>query len=159
MIFIQNIINWLAKFFFYSDYIFVGAMGYSDKKFDKETARRYINLTFDEIEYFNDNPNQKFALVSGYTYLGIPGIAYEEAVRRGWKTVGVACSKAYNYQLYPCNLAFIIGKKWRDESSTFLKMCEVFIRVGGGPQSMDETVAAKTAGKTVYEYELPILDT
>lgn len=157
MNFIMNAFNWLVKFFFYSDYVFVGAMGYSDKKFDKEEARKYINQAFDRIQYVNDDPRTKFALVSGYTYLGVPGIAYEEAVKRGWKTVGVACSQAKNYQCYPTNLVFIIGNKWGQESPTFLNMCTTFLRVGGGDQSMRETSVAKDAGKMVYEYDLPIL--
>jgi hypothetical protein len=57
-------------------------------------------------------------LVSGYTTLGIPGIAYNLAKQRGWITgtyglsivinsdtlkVGFACSLASNYETFNCD--------------------------------------------------------
>ena len=132
--------------------VYIGAMGYSGQKFDIEKARIMINQAFDLFE--TQYADRKLAVVSGYTNLGIPALAYEEATKRGWITVGVACDKANEYEVYPCDEVQIVGDNWGDESASFLVMCHVFVRVGGGKQSMRETAQAKADGKFVYEFEL-----
>lgn len=132
--------------------IYVGVMGYSSQKFDVNRANAYLSQAFDLIKI--EFPNQPIVIVSGYTNLGIPALAYAEAVHRGWKTAGVACSKAKNYECFPCDEIHIIGENWGDESSSFLNMCQIFIRVGGGRQSLREATQAKVDKKPVYEYEL-----
>lgn len=158
MNYLSNTYNWVKKALLFNsyNYVFVGAMGYSGQKFDEQTARKMVNEAFDLIER-KYRAEFNFALVSGYTDLGIPGIAYQEAVKRGWKTVGVACSLAKKYKRFPCNLVFIIGDEWGQESPTFLEMCDVFLRVGGGKQTIAETKAAKDLGKQVIEFDLEAL--
>ena len=128
---------------------FVGVVGYSDKKFDKTKAKELIKEAFDKID---DSKNIK--IVSGLTALGIPLLAYEEAVKREWKTIGVACEKAKEFDLFPVDETKIVGKDWGDESETFLKMLDCIIRIGGGKQSMEEVKQAKKMGIKVIEYDL-----
>lgn len=132
--------------------VFVGIMGYSGQKFDIDRAKQLLCEAFSLIE--EKYPNRQIAVVSGYTNLGIPALAYAEATKRGWETIGVACSKAKEYEVFPCNKVYIVGENWGDESPVFLDMCKVFVRVGGGGQSLRECAQAKEDGKTVYEYEL-----
>jgi hypothetical protein len=84
-------------------------------------------------------------------------IAYEEATRRGWKTVGVACSQALDYDCFPVHEAVIVGRSWGDESEVFLERIDLVIRIGGGNQSRQEVDLAKLQGKRVIEFELPAL--
>lgn len=133
----------------------VGVMGYSGQKFDINKANESLKSAFDIIE--DMFPESEIIVVSGYTNLGVPALAYAEAVKRGWKTAGVACNQAKEYPVFPCDEVTLVGENWGDESPTFLKTSDLFVRVGGGGQSKRETAAAIAAGKTVYEYELEAL--
>jgi hypothetical protein len=135
--------------------LYVGVMGYSAQKFDIEKAKELLNDAFDRISL--ENPDKDIFIVSGYTNLGIPGLAYSEAVKRGWKTFGIACKKALDYDVFPCDEKIIIGENWGDESSTFLSQCEIFVRVGGGNQSRREAAVAIDECKFVIEYDLPAI--
>lgn len=131
----------------------VGVMGFSSQEFDKEKALMFLQQAFDQIRTLT-TPGVRIEIVSGYTNLGIPGLAYAEAAQRGWKTVGIACEKAKEYELFPCDEILIVGENWGDESQTFLDRCDTFIRIGGGKQTIKETVLAKALGKPIKEYDL-----
>lgn len=126
----------------------VGVVGYSAQKFDVEKAKRIIKSIFDELQkqYGND-----ITIVSGLTAMGIPLLAYEEARRRGWKTIGIACRKAYDYERFPVDEEIIVGENWGDESETFLQSIDILVRIGGGRQSESETLKAKEIGLKVIE--------
>lgn len=130
----------------------VGVIGYSGQPFDYTLGRELIQDVFDLLSTFGT-----IEIVSGLTRLGIPAIAYEEAVKRGWKTVGVACPKAFEYDCFPVDETVIIGANWGDESQTFLNMVDLVVRVGGGKQSYEEAQLAKLQGKEVLEFELAAL--
>jgi hypothetical protein len=130
----------------------VGVVGYSGQKFDHTLGRKLIRQAFDLLARKDD-----IEMVSGLTNVGIPAIAYEEATRRGWKTVGVACSQALDYDCFPVNEAIIVGQFWGDESEVFLERIDLVIRVGGGLQSRKEADLARLQGKQVIEFELPAL--
>ncbi len=132
----------------------VGVMGYSAQEFDKDAALTMLRRAYDQIA--NANPEAEIRIVSGYTYLGIPALAYDEAVERGWITVGVACKQAADYDCFDCDEIHLIGSEWGDESSFFLNMCDDFIRVGGGDQSHREIATAKEMGKQTFEFELEV---
>jgi len=131
----------------------IGVVGFSQPEFDKEKALEYIIEAFDDISSDKDGP---YSVVSGLTDLGVPAIAYKEADKRNWKTVGVACSKANDYDVYPCDETIIEGKDWGDESDKFLSMIDILVRVGGGKQSKKEVEMAKSRGIKVLEYELVV---
>ena len=84
-------------------------------------------------------------------------MAYALAKKNGWKTAGIACSKAADYKCFPCDEVTIVGNDWGLESPTFLKKCLIFIRIGGGKQTIKETASAKAMGKLVIEYDLEAL--
>lgn len=132
--------------------MYVGVMGFSGKKFDTELAQVYLEQAFNQVESVANG--RRISIVSGYTDLGIPAMAYREAAKRGWETVGIACAKAQDYDVYPCDEVEIVGSNWGEESPTFIAKCEMFVRVGGGAQSFDEVKAARSAKKDVIEYDL-----
>ncbi len=119
----------------------IGVVGYSSGKYDEIQARLLVTLS---LSYIVDKVGSQYQIVSGLTNLGIPALAYEFAVRHGIPTVGVACSKAEEYECFPVNEKIIVGDEWGDESETFLSMCDVLIRVGGGKQSLEEVKAFKS---------------
>ena len=132
--------------------IVIGVVGYSGQKFDEAEASSLLSKAFDQI--VTENPDKEIRVASGYTNVGIPALAYKEAVRRGWKTIGIACAKAFSYDRFPCDDVLIIGTNWGDESQEFLETSDVLVRVGGGKQSLAEVATAKSMGKRVHEFEL-----
>ena len=141
----------------------IGVVGYSAQKFDEAEATRLLRRAFNGIDYGFD---RRFyfgpvAVVSGLTDLGIPALAYREAVSRGWRTIGIACSKAVEYPCFPVDKRIIVGDNWGDESPTFLNSIDFLVRVGGGKQAMREAAEfRKMKGNrefAVAEYDLPAL--
>lgn len=130
----------------------VGVVGYSGRKFDIEKAKMLIDQAFDQLSALFPN----MTIVSGLTDLGIPALAYREAVSRGFKTVGIACEKAKNHKCFNCDEVIIEGKEWGDESQKFLESINILIRIGGGKQSLEEVAKAKKPpfSMPVMEYEL-----
>lgn len=130
----------------------VGVVGYSDKKFDKKVALELLCKSFDEVSDGVDD----ITIVSGLTDLGIPSIAYKEALARKWRTVGIACKKASEYKCFDCDEIVMIGEEWGDESEKFLDSIDVLIRIGGGKQSLAEVKKAKEMCIKVIEHELEV---
>lgn len=122
----------------------IGVIGYSKQDFDQEKAKKHIVKALDKIEEKYNSKN--YCIVSGYTDLGIPALAYREAEERGHKTIGIACSKAEQYKTYPVDKKEIVGSKWGDESEHFLKEIDCLVRIGGGEQSKEEIQKAKEKG-------------
>ena len=131
----------------------IGVVGYSAQKFDEAEAERMLKEAYNIIN--SQYAGKSKAVVSGLTDLGIPALAYKEAVKRKWRTVGVACSKAKDYDCFPVDEEVIVGVAWGDESPTFLKLLDVLVRVGGGKQSIKETAEFRKSGRPVFEYDLP----
>lgn len=129
----------------------IGIVGYSTQKFNIEEAKRIIKKEFDKLE---ENYGKDIEIVSGLTAMGIPLLAYQEAKRRGWKSVGIACKEAFQFKLFPVDKQIIVGEKWGDESETFLNYIDILIRIGGGEQSKKETALAKKKGIKIIEYNL-----
>lgn len=129
----------------------VGVVGYSDDKFDKKEAKELIEKAFDKVK---DEYGDNITVVSGYAAMGIPLLAYKEAVKREWKTKGIACKKADEYEKFPVDSFEIVGDDWGDESETFLNDIDVLIKIGGGEQSKDEAKKAKDMDLKVFEYKL-----
>ena len=131
----------------------IGVIGYSMQEFDKKKAIEYIKRPFDFIEKQNRDGTK--TVIAGLTDLGIPALAYREAVKRKWRVEGIACSKALDYVWFPVSNITMIGRNWGDESETFLKSINILIRVGGGEQSMKEVEMAKKMRRIdILEYDL-----
>src|SRR3989338_7335910 len=129
----------------------IGVVGYCPpSRFDKAEAIRMIREAYNKIDI--QNPNMLKVVVSGLTNIGVPALAYKEAVQRGWRTAGITCEKANEYECFPVDEKIIIGNEWGDESQTFLKSIDVLLRIGMGRQSIKETVGMKAKGKPVFEY-------
>ena len=137
------------------DNLKIGVVGYSWQKFDEAEALRKLREAYDTLE--RQHPQEQKAVISGLSDIGIPALAYREAVSRHWRTVGVACSKAKQYACFPVDETVIVGEEWGDESATFLDSLDVLIKVGGGKQAIAETNAFKERRKPVLEYQLPRL--
>lgn len=119
----------------------IGVIGYSKQDFNTEKAKKHIKKALDKIE--NKYNSENYCIVSGYTDIRIPALAYREANKRNYKTVGIACSKAKQYETYPVDRKEIIGSDWGDESEKFLEEIDCLIRIGGGKQTKDELEKAK----------------
>lgn len=133
--------------------ITVGVVGYCPPtKFNEGDARILIISAYDRIA--TTYQGQKIAIVSGLTNVGVLRIAYEEAVKRGWETVGIACEKANDHPIFPVDFKLIIGKDWGDESSFFTSTLDTIIRIGSGKQSIAEANVLKQDGRPTIEYDL-----
>lgn len=130
----------------------VGVVGYSATRFNKVLGEELVKKSFDELEKIY---GRNITIVSGLTNLGIPALAYKEAVNRGWKTCGIACERAKNFKCFKCDEVILVGARWGDESLTFLKKIDVIVKIGGGKQSINEFELAKKMSITAFEYDLP----
>lgn len=130
----------------------VGVVGYSGQKFNETDATFLLGEAWGEIGIKGDS-----VIVSGLTNLGIPALAYGFAADYGLKTMGIACSKAKDYECFPCDRVHIIGDNWGDESEAFLASIDYLVRIGGGKQSHAECQRAKELGIIVIEKELEAL--
>lgn len=134
----------------------VGIVGFSAQKFDLVLAEQLIRKEFDELLLsFSEEPAD-IEIVSGYTDLGIPGLAYKLAREYGFGCVGIACQKAKNYECFPCDIVILDDTwlNWGDESETFLDYCHMFLQFGGGKQSKAEMEEAARQGKKIIYHEL-----
>lgn len=130
----------------------IGVVGYSAQSFNEAKAKKLLSEAFDTV---TSEHSGSPCVVSGLTSVGISELAYKEADSRGWKTVGIACKKATEYELYDVDEYELVGENWGDESGYFLSKLDVLIRVGGGSQAVAETNDAKRRRNlAVYEYEL-----
>jgi len=133
----------------------IGIVGFSGGKYNVKVAEALLELAIKLVEEYESKEGKDVSLVSGLTDMGIPGMAYRIAQKKGWKTVGIACEKAHENPCFPVDEEIIVGKEWGDESETFLDSIDVVIRVGGGAQSFEEVKKAKDKGIKAYEYDLP----
>lgn len=115
----------------------LGIAGFSAQAFDKAKAITILESTFSR---FKQLYGSDIEIVSGYTNLGVPALAYALAKKQGLKTTGIACVKAYDHELYPVDRKFIKTewRNWGDESDFFLSYIDALICVGGGKQTAAE---------------------
>jgi hypothetical protein len=134
----------------------IGVVGYCPPtKFDSKLAASALSEAYDALE--TTYPSNDIVIVSGLTNVGVLKLAYEEATRRGWRTIGVACKRAMEHELYPVDEKFIVGENWGDESATFTGMLEGIIRIGTGKQSLAEAAVIRDRGLPTWEYDIPTL--
>jgi hypothetical protein len=137
----------------------IGVVGYCPPtRFDETEAAQLIDAAYDEVA--KDYPDASITIDAGLTALGVLKIAYEKAVRRGWRTAGIACKKAIteNMPLFPVDEEpRIVGEEWGQESIEFTRELNALIKIGHGKQSTDEANLMRATRRTVYEYELDIL--
>lgn len=133
----------------------IGVVGYVVENFDVSKARGMVKDAYDILD--KEYPDYSKTVVSGLTDVGILGLAYREAVKRKWRTAGVACSKAKGLKWFPVDEHTIFGSQWADESQKFLDSIDALVRIGGGEQSHREIEKVKSMGKRILEYELDLI--
>jgi len=145
--------NWYLKM---NQQIRVGVIGYSSKKFDMDEALDDVKNAFDliEIKY----KGKEIIIISGLTNIGIPGIAYEEAKIRNWKTIGIAPKEAQEYECFDVNKTYFVGDKFGDESEFFINYIDILLKIGGGEQSKKEKKMAEGKHIPILEYNLELTD-
>jgi len=100
----------------FKDYVnthVVGIVGFSDDKFIpcEDTVRAYFKQGIKDLGL----EGQYLIIVSGATNMGVPKIAYEEAVKLGFSTVGITAKEAMKYDLFPVDKLTLVGEKFGDE--------------------------------------------
>ena len=127
----------------------LGVIGRSGKTVVNESgARKAFTEVLDELMH---KGYSQIEVVSGLTALGVPKLAYEEAQAKGLRTVGIACSEAKKFPCFPCNDIIIVGKRWGDESETFLQCIDMLVLIGeGGAQSWQEFNVFKGPKRRVF---------
>mmetsp|Transcript_24789 Transcript_24789/g.27585 ORF Transcript_24789/g.27585 Transcript_24789/m.27585 type:complete len:172 (-) Transcript_24789:94-609(-) len=138
-----------------NDCVRIGVVGYSGKRFNETKAISYLEQGFTRVT--NTMPSKEYIIVSGYTNIGVPKLAYQIALEKAWSTVGVACPKATKYDTFPCNTTVITGHDWGDESLMFLSTIDILVRIGGGSQTVKETSIAEANGIPTIQYDLGTL--
>lgn len=126
----------------------VGVIGYSAQKFPEGKAKQFLLDTFKSI--MKKYEHSQLEIVSGYSNIGVPRLAYEIADKLGLITVGFAPKEVLNYELYPIKKKIIKGEKFGDESIYFLKYIDILVRVGGGNQAKREWEIFKKYKKPMY---------
>lgn len=140
-----------------SNEYFIGLAGYTVGDFDIEKAKSIISDMFNDVEVMlhTENGFRKHpVLVSGYSNLGILKLGYEEATKRGWKTVGCAPKEVFDYAVYKVDEEWIVGENFGDESEYFINHIDIFIGIGDGKQTVKETEMAKERKIPTYIFEL-----
>jgi len=138
----------------------VGIVGYSGQKFDVAKAERLLRIEFDDlIQSFSFEP-EDVEIVSGYTNIGVPEIAFRLAKEYGFTTRAIANQKdlqpKYNGQRASVNCV-VLNDEWVErgqESAYFIEHCHMFIQIGGGKQSFAEMEEAVRQGKKVIYHPL-----
>ncbi len=137
-----------------------GVVGFSRNQFDKKAAYQLLNEIFQRIK--EKHPNKQIEIVSGYTNMGVPKIAYELADQYGFITVGFSAQQALRVKsgVYPVQKVIIEGERFGDESKAFVQYIDALIRIGGGKQSRTETAlfkerhASRPLERLVKEFEI-----
>ncbi|MCI5082884.1 MAG: hypothetical protein MRY78_14395 [Saprospiraceae bacterium] len=116
----------------------IGVVGFSRNQFDQKAARAKLKMHLETI--LSTHLASELELVSGYTNMGVPRIAYQLADELGMATTGFSAKQALRVRagLYPVDKKIIIGERFGDESEAFVAYIDVLIRIGGGPQSRHE---------------------
>ena len=122
----------------------IGIVGFSSPYFDQQHAHQILEEVFSALK--QKHIGKEIQIISGYTNMGVPKIAYQLADKMGFTTVGFTARQALKVKsgLYPVKQAIIIGERFGDESEAFIKHIDGLIRVGGGQQSRREVQLFKT---------------
>ena len=131
----------------------IGVIGWIFQKFDQRKASKILKKVFDSIDKKYNHRRKE--VVSKLVDAGIPALAYRGAVRRGWKTVGIAPSIAKQYKCYPVDEEIIILDEWGEEDNKFIDLIDVLVRIGGLAHDRHYALMLETSDKEIYEVNLP----
>ena len=128
----------------------IGITGYVEQRFDQQQALKFLRKAFDKIE--KKYPKRTKEVVGKLIDAGIYAIAYREAIRRKWKTVGIPFSEFKRYRPFPVKEA--IQLRGQNEHDLFKNMVDILVRIGGLYRARGECEEAKENNKEVYEYSV-----
>ena len=116
----------------------IGVVGFSRSQFDHAAAEAALSSSLDQL--LARARSGAVELVSGLTNQGVPKLAYQLAVARGLRTVGLSARQALRVRagVFPVDERIIVGQRFGDESAAFIAYIDALIRIGGGPQSRRE---------------------
>lgn len=116
----------------------VGVVGFSRSQFDHEAARLALERSLDPMIALA--AGRVIEIVSGLTNQGVPKLAYELAVARRIRTVGISARQALRVRsgVFAVDQQILVGQRFGDESAAFIAYIDALIRIGGGPQSRHE---------------------
>ena len=122
----------------------IGVVGFSRSQFDKKIAILKLRNILEALTREKDVST--IEIISGYTNMGVPRIAYRLADDMGLKTVGFSAKQALKVRagVYPVKEVILVGERFGDESHKFIEYIDVLVRIGGGPQSRKEVALFKT---------------
>ena len=138
----------------------IGVVGFSRSQFDKKMAILKLRNILEVLITGKDAST--IEIISGYTNMGVPRIAYRLADDLGLKTVGFSAKQALRVRagVYPVKEVILVGERFGEESQQFIEYIDVLVRIGGGPQSRKEVALFKTLHKgkdlslRLYEEEI-----
>lgn len=121
----------------------IGVVGFSRNQFDKKEAILKLRNILEGLVKGQDK--KEIEIVSGYTNMGIPRIAYRLADDMGLATVGFSAQQALKVRcgVYPVKKVILEGTYFGDESLKFIQYIDILVRIGGGPQSRKEVALFK----------------
>ena len=116
----------------------IGIVGFSRSRFDKKMAILKLRNILEQL--IDQQDHSTIEIVSGYTNMGVPRIAYRLADDMGLTTVGFSAKQALNVRcgVYPVKKVILEGERFGDESKKFIDYIDILVRIGGGPQSRKE---------------------
>lgn len=139
----------------------IGVVGFSRNQFDQNRARDILNEEFRLLKEKLEG-GRVVEIVSGYTNMGVPKLAYQLAENYEFTKVGFSAQQAFrvNAGLYHVDKEVVVGEQFGDESAAFVAYIDGLIRVGGGRQSRHEVKlfralhADKPLSDILKEYEV-----
>lgn len=116
----------------------IGVAGYSNDLFDNGKAKETLRVILSLITAGKSADD--FEIVSGYSAIGIPLLAYQLAAEAGICTVGLSAHEVLRrgHVLFPVDKVMLEGDLFGDESALFVQYIDILIRIGGGAQSRRE---------------------
>lgn len=122
----------------------IGVVGFSRSQFDKKMAILKLRNILEKLTI--GKPPASIEIISGYTNMGVPRIAYRLADDMGFKTVGFSAKQALRVRagVYPVKEVILEGERFGEESQKFIEYIDILVRIGGGPQSRKEVELFKT---------------
>lgn len=122
----------------------IGVVGFSRSQFDKKMAILKLRNILEKLTI--GKAPASIEIISGYTNMGVPRIAYRLADDMGFKTVGFSAKQALRVRagVYPVKEVILEGERFGEESQKFIEYIDILVRIGGGPQSRKEVELFKT---------------
>ncbi|EDM79497.1 hypothetical protein PPSIR1_35262 [Plesiocystis pacifica SIR-1] len=91
----------------------------------------------------------KLVMASGATNNGVLELAYDLCVELGILAMGITSGRALAYEVGAMDFVVPVGSRFGDESQDFVELCDEFLVLGGGDQSLAEAEAALAVDKPV----------